>query len=75
MDELKLRSKDCDIIGIVETWSKDSITDGELALKGFNMFRTDKKESNGIGGGLILYIKDVWQASYHSDLAIGPQLL
>jgi len=57
MDELKLKSKDCDIIGIVKTWSNDSITDNELAMNGFNMFITDKKESNGIGGNLILYIK------------------
>ena len=39
-----------------------------MALKGYNMFRVDNKESNEIGGGLLLYIKENLQASYCAEL-------
>jgi len=75
MDELKLRSKDCDVIGIVETWSNDSITDAELALNGFNMFRTDKKESNAWYWRWLNIIHKRCMAGVISFRPIGPQLL
>ena len=48
------------IIGITESWANTSITDAELGLTGYVMFRRDRM---GIrGGGVILYVKDSIQA-------------
>jgi len=33
------------------------------------MFRIDKKEANGIGGGLLLYVKEKWQATCCTELS------
>ena len=40
------------IIGITESWANNDITDAELGLEGYVMFRKD------IIGGLLLYIKE-----------------
>ena len=44
------------IIGITETWANNDITDAELGLKGYAMFRKDRMGRRG--GGVLLYIKD-----------------
>ena len=65
---MKLKTVDCGIIGIVESWANDAVNDAELTLNGYNMFRIDKKEANGVGGGLLLYVKDKWQATCCTEL-------
>ena len=48
------------IIGITESWATTDITDAELGLTGYVMFRRDRigrKE-----GGVILYVKESIQA-------------
>jgi len=42
------------IIGITETWSTNLVNDAELYLKGYNLFRYDRK--NSYGGGVLLYV-------------------
>ena len=44
------------IIGITESWAHNDITDAELGLEGYVMFRKDRIAKKG--GGVILYIKD-----------------
>ena len=44
------------IIGIPESWANNYITDAELGLEGYVMFRKDRM--GGKGGGVLLYIKD-----------------
>ena len=44
------------IIGITESWANYDITDAELGLEGYAMFRKDRMGRRG--GGVILYIKD-----------------
>ena len=44
------------IIGITESWSNNDITDAELGLEGYAMFRKDRMGRRG--GGVLLYIKD-----------------
>ena len=52
------------IIGITESWANSDITDAELGLEGCAMFR---KDSIGIrGGGLLLYIKELYQHMKYS---------
>ena len=44
------------IIGITESWANNDITDAELGLAGYVMFRKDRMGM--IGGGMLLYIKE-----------------
>ena len=43
------------IIGITESWANNDITDAELGLEGYAMFRKDRMGKRG--GGVLLYIK------------------
>ena len=48
------------IIGITESWANTDITDAELGLTGYIMFRRDRIGRRG--GGVILYVKESIQA-------------
>ena len=56
-NELNIMVKDIDphIIGITESWANIDITDAELGLTGYVMFRKDRIGRRG--GGVILYVK------------------
>ena len=56
-DELNIMVDDIKphIIGITESWANNDITDAELGLEGYAMFRKDRM---GRRGGVLLYIKD-----------------
>ena len=61
-NDLNIMVEDIDphIIGITESWANTDITDAELGLTGYVMFRGDR-----IGrreGGVILYVKESIQA-------------
>ena len=51
VDEIKPHS-----IGITESWTNNDITDTELGLEGYVMFRKDRMGRRG--GGVLLYIKE-----------------
>ena len=57
-DELNIMVEDIKphIIGITETWASNDITDAELGLEGYAMFRKDRMGRRG--GGVLLYIKE-----------------
>ena len=44
------------IIGVTESWANDDITDAELGLESYVMFRKDRMGKRG--GGVLLYIKE-----------------
>ena len=44
------------IIGITESWANNVISDAELGLEGYVMFRKDRMGRRG--GGVLLYIKE-----------------
>ena len=44
------------IIGITESWANNGITDAELGLEGYVMFRKDRMGRRG--GGVLLYINE-----------------
>ena len=48
------------IIGITESWAYTDITDAELGLTGYVVFRRDRIGRRG--GGVILYVKESIQA-------------
>ena len=56
--ELNIMVNDSDphIIGITEYWANKDITDAELGLEGYVMFRKDRMGRRG--GGVLLYVKD-----------------
>ena len=42
-----------DIIGVTESWTDDKISDAEIQIDGFVLFRQDRVVSKG-GGGIAL---------------------
>jgi len=56
---LKLKTEDCDVIGISESWANDTVNDAELCLSGYTMFRIDKEDASGVCGGLLLYMSRI----------------
>lgn len=46
-----------DIVGVTESWATPSISDSELALQGYDLFRQDRPVTRE-GGGVLLYVKD-----------------
>ena len=48
------------IIGITESWATPDISDAELGMTGYVLFRKDRIGRRG--GGVILYIKESIQA-------------
>ena len=61
-NELNIMVEDIDpyIIGITESWATTDISDAELGMTGYVMFRKDRLGRRG--GGVILYIKESIQA-------------
>ena len=58
INELNIMVVDIDpqIIGIAESWATTDISDAELGITGYVMFRKDRIGRRG--GGVILYIKE-----------------
>ena len=56
-DELNIMVDDIKphILGITESWANNDITDAELGLEGYAMFRKDRMGRRG--GGVLVYIK------------------
>ena len=57
-----LTQRQPDIVLLSETWNSDKITNAMLSIPGYSLepeLRMDRKDTtNGIGGGLMVYIKD-----------------
>ena len=48
-----------DIIGITESWATEDVSNSELEIKGFAMFREDRKGAKAAkGGGVILFVRE-----------------
>ena len=47
-----------DVIGVTESWANENISDAELKLNGYELFRCDRKTGHR-GGGILLYVKDI----------------
>ena len=48
-----------DIVGLTETWATNSISDSELDIAGYSVYRRDRNNIlKSKGGGVALYIKD-----------------
>ena len=61
IDELKAYVVDVDwnIIGITENWLNEGISNTEVVIANFSMYRKDRREVNGgRAGGVIVYVKE-----------------
>ncbi len=55
-----------DVIGITESWAHPDITDAEVELDGYTLFRKDRVGKRG--GGVLLYIANSFRAVQHKLL-------
>ena len=55
-----------DLILITETWLNDDITDAEIKIPGYQLFRRDRKQKNG--GGCLIYSKNYIRMSEENEL-------
>ena len=53
--EITLKDQDIDIIGLSETRLDSEITDNEVKIDGYNIFRRDRNRN---GGGVAIYVKE-----------------
>ena len=61
IDELKayVIEFELDIIGITETWLNEGISNSEIAIENFSIYRKDRSEvKGGRAGGVIVYVRD-----------------
>ena len=59
MDELNILVSHCPnlhILALTETWFDNSISDGEVSLPGYSIFRSDR--TNRRGSGIAVYVKE-----------------
>lgn len=66
-DEMKYIFDDCkyDIIGVSETWLKSYVSDGCVAINGFQIFRNDRCWMRG--GGVCIYVSDRYKVRVVND--------
>ena len=58
-----------DIIGITESWTNTDITDAEISLPDYVLFRCDRPTNNK-GGGVLLYVRSSLNPTFHSTYQI-----
>ena len=57
--EIYIRDLKLDIIGLTETWGRETFEDGEMELTGYKLYRKDRHEvSNNRGGRVELYVRE-----------------
>ena len=60
LEELQVfaREKNIDILSLTESWAHNCITDQEISLKGYVLFRKDRILGEKIrGGGVLMYVR------------------
>ena len=60
-----------DVVGVTKSWVDDKITDVEIRIDGYELFRCDR--SVGIKGGVLLYIRSTLSASSIELIADYPE--
>ena len=54
-----------DVFSINETWLDNTVSDGEIAIQDFQVFRADRDRR---GGGTLLYVRDSLKVKHRKDL-------
>ena len=63
-------STDTDVLVLSETWLKKSITDKDIAIKGYNVFRCDRPRK---GDGIAIYVRQKFYVTVQSSLSLSRQ--
>ncbi|KAI8114821.1 hypothetical protein CVS40_12852 [Lucilia cuprina] len=58
MDEIRniFRNSNVDVVGVSETWLRESVPDGAILIDGYRVYRNDRVVRRG--GGVCLYVKN-----------------
>ena len=56
-----------DIFTISESWLDDSVTDREVEIPGYDIYRVDRLNKNG--GGICVYVLQSFKTEYYKDLS------
>ena len=70
--ELKLlvEEENVDVVAITETWLNETITDEEMNISGFVLFRRDRNDPiKRRGGGVAMYVKNELNPVYNCELS------
>ena len=69
MDDVELIADDenIDVFAISETWLNSNISDDEVSIPGYQLFRSDRTLLND-HGGVICHVKDSLSAVHRNDL-------
>ena len=52
-----------DILAVCETWFNDNVSDTEISIDNFTVFRKNREAiKEGRGGGVVLYVRDTLNA-------------
>ena len=62
-----ITESDLDILVITESWLSGKVSDSDVAIKGFNLFRADRISR---GGGVIIYSKEHLAARIISSVSV-----
>lgn len=71
MVKIWVRSTDADIVIISEMWLTKSITNDDININGYNIYRTDRPKK---GGGVAMYLKSRFDASIVLSKSICKQI-
>lgn len=71
MVRIWVSSTDADIVIISETWLMKSITNEDISIFGYKVYRTDRPKK---GGGVAIYVKSRFDASIVPSESICKQL-
>ena len=70
VDELRLlfeHYKGFDIFSVTETHLSSNVSDSEISINGYTLYRRDR-QSHSKGGGVVVYVKDSLLVSRRTDL-------
>ena len=72
LDLVKIWAKtsDTDILVLTETWLNKSVTDKDIAIKGYNVFRCDRPRK---GEGIAIFTKNKFQTTLLSSVSLSRQ--
>ena len=71
VDELRILvyKNNIDLAGVCETWLTPDISNAEIEIVGYRLFRRDRSNIRpGRGGGVLLYIKDNIVSNVYEDI-------
>ncbi|KAK0133577.1 hypothetical protein N1851_030903 [Merluccius polli] len=72
IDTIKIwvQTTETDILVLSETWLNKSVSDKDICINGYNVFRCDRPKK---GGGVAIYIKNKFHATLLSSISISKQ--